>query len=169
MEEMLARVARFKDLRPSRRAFVDSLIPGHEREIFNVIGRGVTEDPSLSPAITDARDFNLTLVHAEPGKGAALHAHPTVEVFMALSGRWAVYWGAEGEREVVLEQWDTVSVPPGVMRGFRNAGATDGYLMAILGGTDAGHVTWSSKVLDQAEATGLVLDADGNLSSRPRT
>jgi mannose-6-phosphate isomerase-like protein (cupin superfamily) len=165
MDEMLKRVARFKDLRPSRRAFVDSLIHGHEREIFNVIGRGVTEDTSLSPAITDARDFNLTLVHAEPGKGAALHAHPTVEVFMALSGRWAVYWGAEGEHELVLEQWDTVSVPPGVMRGFRNVGATDGYLMAILGGTDAGHVTWAPKVLEQARATGLVLDAEGSLPS----
>ena len=78
MDEMQKRVARFKGLRPSRKAFVDSLIPGHEREIFNVIGRGVTEDTTLSPAITDARDFNLTLVRAEPGKGAALHAHPTV-------------------------------------------------------------------------------------------
>lgn len=163
MDEMLRRVARFKDLRPSRKAFVDSLIPGHEREIFNVIGRGVTEDTSLSPAITDARDFNLTLVHAEPGKGAALHAHSTVEVFMALSGRWAVYWGDQGEHEIGLEQWDTVSVPPGVMRGFRNAGTADGYLMAILGGTDAGHVTWAPQVLDQAKDTGLILDAAGNL------
>lgn len=163
MDEMLKRVARFKDLRPSPRAFVDSLIPGHEREIFNVIGRGVTEDTSLAPAITDARDFNLTLVHAEPGKGAALHAHPTVEVFMALAGRWAVYWGARGEHEIVLESWDTISIPPGVMRGFRNAGATEGYLMAILGGTDAGHVTWAPQILEQARDTGLALDAEGNL------
>ena len=43
-DEMERRVARFKDLTPSTRAFVDSLIPGHERLIFNVIGRGVTED-----------------------------------------------------------------------------------------------------------------------------
>ena len=166
MDEMLKRVARFQDLKPSRQAFVDSLIPGHEREIFNVIGRGVTEDTTLSPAITDARDFNLTLVRAEPGKGAALHAHPTVEVFMALSGRWAVYWGDAGEQELVLDQWDTISVPPGVMRGFRNAGPEAGYLMAILGGTDAGHVSWSPDVLEQATATGLALDTAGNLIGR---
>jgi len=163
MDEMLRRVARFKDLRPSPRAFVDSLIPGHEREIFNVIGRGVTEDTALAPAITDARDFNLTLVRAEPGKGAGLHAHPTVEVFMALSGRWAVYWGVRGEHEIVLEPWDTVSVPPGVMRGFRNAGSAEAYLMAILGGTDAGHVTWAPQVLERARDTGLALDGEGNL------
>jgi mannose-6-phosphate isomerase-like protein (cupin superfamily) len=163
MDEMGKRVARFKDHKPSRQAFVDSMIPGHEREIFNVIGRGVTEDTTLHPAITDTSDFNLTLVQAEPGKGAALHAHPTVEVFMALSGRWSVYWGDAGEQEIVLEQWDTVSVPPGVMRGFRNAGAQPGYLMAILGGTDAGHVTWSEDVLERAKGTGLALDAGGNL------
>ena len=161
--EMEKRVARFKDLRPCMKAFVDSLIPGHEREIFNIIGRGVTEDPSLRPAIADARDFNLTLVHAEPGKGAALHAHPTVEVFMSLSGRWAVSWGDQGENEIVLDQWDTISVPPGVMRGFRNAGTQDGYLIAILGGTDAGHVAWAPQVLEQAKETGLKLDARGNL------
>jgi mannose-6-phosphate isomerase-like protein (cupin superfamily) len=162
-DEMLERVARFKELKPSTKAFVDSLIPGHERQIFNVIGRGVTEDTTLHPAITDARDFNLTLVHAEPGKGAALHAHPTVEVFVALSGRWAVYWGDRGEQEIVLDQWDTISVPPGVMRGFRNAGSEGGYLMAILGGTDAGHVAWSPDVLERSKATGLALDAAGNL------
>ena len=161
--EMEKRVARFKGLKPSTKAFVDSLIPGHEREIFNVIGRGVTEDTTLPPAITDARDFNLTLVHAEPGKGAALHAHPTVEVFMSLAGRWAVYWGDQGEHETVLDQWDVISVPPGVMRGFRNAGTQAGYLMAILGGTDAGHVAWAPQVLEQAKATGLKLDAQGNL------
>ena len=162
-DEMEKRVARFKDLRPSTKAFIDSLIPGHEREIFNIIGRGVTEDPTLQPAITDARDFNLTLVQAEPGKGAALHAHPTVEVFMSLSGRWGVYWGDQGENEIVLEQWDTISVPPGVMRGFRNAGTQAGYLIAILGGTDAGHVAWAPQVLERAKETGLKLDAQGNL------
>jgi mannose-6-phosphate isomerase-like protein (cupin superfamily) len=168
MDEMLRRVARFKALKPSRKAFVDSLLPGHEREIFNVIGRGVTEDTTLNPAITDARDFNLTLVRAEPGKGAALHAHPTVEVFMALSGRWSVYWGDAGEDEIVLDQWDTISVPPGVMRGFRNAGSEAGYLMAVLGGTDAGHVSWSPDVLERAKGTGLALDAEGNLTGAGR-
>jgi mannose-6-phosphate isomerase-like protein (cupin superfamily) len=163
--DMEKRVARFKDLKASTQAFVDSLIPGHERKIFNVIGHGVTEDATLNPAITDARDFNLAMVHAGPGKGAALHAHPTVEVFFALSGRWAVYWGDRGEQEILLEQWDTISVPPGVMRGFRNAGQEDAYLLAVLGGTDAGRVVWSPAVLEKAKKTGLTLDKKGNLVS----
>ena len=161
--EMLARVARFAELTPSKQAFVDSRLPEHERDIFNVIGRGVTEDPDLAPAITDAQDFNLTYVGAEPGKGAALHAHTTIEVFVALSGRWAVYWGEEGENEVELDTWDVVSVPPGVMRGFRNLGDGPAYLMAIIGGTDAGKVDWAPSVLERAAGTGLARDAASNL------
>lgn len=162
-EEMLKRVARFKELQPSRQAFVDSLIPGHERAIFNVIGRGVTEDASLNSAITDAQDFNLTLVQAAPRKGAALHSHTTVEVFISLSGEWAIYWGDNGEEEIILGPWDTISVPPGVMRGFRNVSNEEAYLMAILGGTDAGRVSWAPKVLEKARQTGLQLDEQGNL------
>ncbi len=162
-EEMLARVARFSELKPSKQAFVDTRIPEHQRDIFNVIGRGVTEDTGLAPAIADAQDFNLTYIGAEPGKGAALHSHTTVEVFVALSGRWAVYWGDDGEDEVELDRWDVVSVPPGVMRGFRNSGDGPAYLMAILGGTVAGKVDWAQSVLDRATETGLTRDAAGNL------
>ncbi len=162
-EEMLKRVARFNDLKSSDQAFVDSKIPGHERDIFNVIGRGVTEDATLSPAITAVQDFNVTYVGASPGKGAALHSHSTVEVFIPLSGKWSIFWGDEGEQEVILETWDTVSVPTGIMRGFRNVGTEDAHLMAILAGTDAGHVAWAPKVLEQAKESGLKLDEQGNI------
>ena len=165
-DDMLERTARFADLTPSKQAFVDTRLPEHAREIYNVIGRGVTEDPALAPAITDARDFNLTYVGADPGKGAALHAHPTVEVFVAMSGRWAVYWGDDGETEIELDTFDAVSVPPGVMRGFRNIGDGHGYLMAILGGTDAGHVDWAESVLSRAAQSGLERGTDGNLIER---
>lgn len=166
VEEMeKTRVARYKNLKPSPRAFVDTAIPGYERLIYNIIGRGVTEDPALAPAITDARDFNLTLVRKAPGNRVGLHDHPTVEVFMPLTGRFGVYWGDEGENEVILEQWDVISVPPGVMRGFRNLGTEDAFLLAILGGSDAGHVEWSPSVLETARQHGVQLDEHGNVTS----
>ena len=163
MDEMLDRTAKFSELRPSKMAFLDTKIPGHERDIYNVIGGGVTEDASLKPAITAVDRFNVTYVGAEPGKGAALHSHTTVEVFISMSGRWSVFWGDDGENEVILEPWDVVSVPTEVMRGFRNVGDEHGYLMAILGGTDAGRVAWAQRVLDEAADTGLSLDAGGNV------
>ena len=44
-----------------------------------------------------------------------------------------------------------------------DAGTQAGYLIAILGGTDAGHVAWAPQVLERAKETGLKLDAQGNL------
>ena len=37
-EQMRGRIARFAKLAPSKQAFVDTRIPEHERDIFNVIG-----------------------------------------------------------------------------------------------------------------------------------
>lgn len=163
MDEMRQRYARFSDLTPSKQAFIDTRIPEHKRDIFNVIGAGVTEDSNLKPAIAAVEGFNVTYVGADPGKGAALHAHTTVEVFYAMSGRWAVFWGEEGENELELDTFDMVSVPVGVMRGFRNIGKEPAHLMAILGGKDAGKVDWARSVLDRAEETGLSLNSAGNI------
>ena len=163
MQQMQERLARFNEQRPSKQAFVDTRIPEHVHDINNVIGKGVTEDPELKPAIAAAERFNITHVGAESGKGAALHSLTTVEVFIPSTGRSSVFWGEEGENEVVLDAFDCVSVPVGVMRGFRNVGEGHAYPMAILGGTDAGKVGWAKSVLERAEETGLRLDAEGNV------
>ena len=166
-DEMAPRIARMKDLQPSKQAFVDTRMPAHFRDIYNVIGRGVTEDPDLAPAITDARYFSITYVGAEPGKGAALHAHETIEVFIPMTGKWTAYWGEQGEKEVTLDLFDVVSFPPGVLRGFKNAGDEPALLMAIIGSKpeteDGGSVAWAQKVLDDAEKTGLRVTEDGQL------
>ncbi len=151
---MQKRIARFGDLKPIPHGFLDTVIPGHAREVFNVIGQGVTEDPAAAPAIPDARDFNVTYVRAEPGNGAALHDHPTVEVFIPLTGRFAIIWGDQGEHELELAPFDVISVPPGVMRGFRNVDTRTAYLLAIIGGTDAGKVTYADQVIARAREYG---------------
>lgn len=160
--EMLERVALWQDMKPNPQMFVDTRLPEHERDLYSIIGPGVSEDPATEPAITDAQDFNIAYIGAEPGKGAALHSHPTVEVFIPVTGKWTIYWNeGEDQQEVELGPMDCVSVPPGVMRGFRNAGGEHAYMIGIVGGADSGHVDWAQSVLDRATATGLKLDADG--------
>ena len=161
--EMLKRVARFSEIKGTRQAFVDSLLPGHERENFRVIGQGVTENPTDRPAIAAEHDLNVGGIRAKPGNGAALHAHKTVEIFIPFSGKWSICWGDKGEHEVILGPLDTVSVPPGVMRGFRTVGDEEAYLLTILEGRDPGRVTWSADVLDQAKVSGVALDKKGDL------
>src|SRR5437763_11542838 len=86
-------VARLNAIKGSHLAFIDQRMPGGEREIINIIGLGVvenTDDPDLAPKIkAPAHGFAVTYVRNTPrGAGAALHRHPTEEVFIALKGPW---------------------------------------------------------------------------------
>lgn len=156
------RIARFRPNEGNEGLFIDTVIPGYARRIWSVIGPNVGEDRSERPAIPP-EDFHLAILRAAPGNGSALHTHTTVEVFMPLTGRWQVFYGERGERDLVLEQWDVCSVPAGVWRGFRNAGDEDAYLLALVGGTDAGRLTWAPEVIEEAARRGKRLDATGHM------
>ena len=162
--------ARLRDVKGSEIAFLDQKIPGYQREIINMIGMGVVEnvaDPNLAPKIkAPAQGFAVTYVRNTPkGQGAALHRHPTEEVFIALRGPWEVFWlEGETERRLRLDEGDIVNVPIGIYRGFRNAGDDpDATLIAIVGGPDPGKVDWHPSVIEAARETGLSVDDDGRL------
>ena len=73
------RVARFSELDPNPMMFVDTRLPEHARDLFSIIGPGVSEDPSTQPSITAGHGFNIAYVGAEPGCGAALPFVPRSE------------------------------------------------------------------------------------------
>lgn len=159
-DPLVGRLARFNELEGNEGLFIDTVIPGHAREIWSIVGRNVGEDRSERPVIPP-EDFHLAVIRAAPGNGSALHTHTTVEVFMALTGCWQIFYGENEEFQVFLDQWDVCSVPAGVWRGFRNAGDEDGYLLALVGGTDAGRLEWAPKVLEEAALRGRRLDDAG--------
>jgi hypothetical protein len=80
---------------------------------------------------------------------------------MPLTGRWSIYWGPKGDKEVALEPYDVISVPTHVMRGFRNAGRETALLLAVVGGHDPGKVGWPEAMKQMARAAGLELTDDG--------
>ncbi len=158
-------IARFADLKPWSRAFLDSFIPEHQKDNYRVIGSGVFEEPSARAPITAAHGFSLGFVKCAPGKGAALHSHKTLEVFIPLNGRMVLLMGPSPDDEIMLEPWDTVSVPVGEMRGFRNPNEHDLVLLAIVQNGPSGgeKVSWHPQVIGQANAFGASLDGQGNL------
>ena len=165
-----SRVARLDAMQGSDLAFLDQRIPGYQREIINIIGMGVVEnieDPRLAPKIAaGAHGFAVTYVrHTPKGHGAALHRHPTEEVFIAAKGPWEVFWlEGDAERRITLQPGDIVNVPIGIYRGFRNAGDDpEATLIAVVGGPDTGKVDWHPSVITLARDTGLAVDDDGNL------
>lgn len=147
--EMQARVARFHELRATD-DYVDAGIPGCERTTYRVLGH----QPA---APLQAEDFHLNIVRCEPGKSAPLHNHLTQEVFVALTGRWEIFWGPDGTRSLILEPLDTVSIPPGVSRGFRNIASEPSLLMGMASGRDPGSINWPSEVRAAAAAVGIAL------------
>jgi mannose-6-phosphate isomerase-like protein (cupin superfamily) len=149
VEAMEARVARIRALVPTG-DYVDAAIPGCERSTYRVLGV-----PPAAPLA--AEGFHMNIVCCEPGKSAPLHNHLTQEVFVALSGHWQVFWGPTGERSVLLERWDTISIPPGVSRGFRNVGDEPAWLMGMASGADPGMINWPAPVRAAATAAGVHL------------
>jgi quercetin dioxygenase-like cupin family protein len=163
-------VARLDKMQGSDLAFLDQRIPGYQREIINIIGMGVVEnmkDPRLAPKIkAGAHGFAVTYVRNTPkGHGAALHRHPTEEVFIAVKGPWEIFWlEGETERTVTLQPGDIINVPIGIYRGFRN-GSDDpeATMIALVGGPDPGKVDWHPSVIELARKTGLDVDDEGHL------
>jgi hypothetical protein len=82
---------------------------------------------------------------------------------MPIDGRLAVFWGDKGENEIVLEPLDTVTVPIGAMRGFRNVDKKTIQVIAIVGGDDGGRLTWHPELVDEAAEHGGKLDNSGHL------
>lgn len=164
------RLVRYSDLRPCTTAFIDTRTPGSaEKENFTIIGPGVAESPDQYVHIDIPHGFNIGGARQPPGCVNSQHSHETAEVFIVHSGTWAFFLGADKEGgQVVLGPGDTISIPIHVFRGFENVGDDVGFLFAILGGDDPGHVTWAPYVFDMAEAHGLVLMEDGSLVDTTR-
>jgi len=158
-------IAKFANLHPFSKAFLDSHIARHEKENFRVIGAGFYEDPAARPAIAGNYGYSLGYIRCAPGKGAALHSHKTFEVFIPMNGRMVVTYGEHGEHQQTLEPWDVASVPVGAMRGFSNPNDFPLVIMGIVqdGAKGPERVIWHDEVIAEAASAGARLDGQGNL------
>lgn len=164
------RLVRYTELRPCTTAFIDTRTPGSsEKENFTIIGPGVAENPDQYVHIDIPHGFNIGGARQPPGCVNSQHSHETAEVFVIHSGTWAFYLGPEREDgKVILQPGDIISIPVHVFRGFENVGNDVGYMFAVLGGDDPGHVTWSPYVFENAKEYGLILLEDGSLIDTTR-
>ena len=164
-EQILSRVVRYADLRPCTNAFIDARTPGSDRkENFTIIGPGVSENPQQHVHIGIPHGFNIGAARQPAGCVNSQHSHETAEVFVAHTGRWRFTIGENGDDAAIeLGAGDTISIPVHVFRGFANVGDGEGFLFAVLGGDDPGHVTWAPYVFSAARGHGLILLEDGRL------
>jgi len=109
----------------------------YSRELKPVITRG--EDPNApfgdAAPIQGAAGISITYAVCPSGTGPSAHSHvKTFETFTVLRGTFEFSCGREGEDKVILNEFDTFSVPPGVFRAFRHIGEGDGVVQVIISG-----------------------------------
>jgi len=140
---MEKRVSKFVELEPLP-IQIDKTVPQagkdivYARELLSVIGldpsEGKTPINSGAPII-GAGGITMTLAKCPPGQGPGLHNHvATFETFTVLEGKFLIKWNDDGSEELILEKYDTISIPPGVCRSFINVDDKEGLLQVIISG-----------------------------------
>jgi quercetin dioxygenase-like cupin family protein len=170
--EVEARVVRFDQLVKNGipLMFIDSILPGHQRMNYAVIGDTASENADFSPAVTAPHKFQIGMLCCPPNSGPAYHSHDYCEMFFVMSGRWRFYWGndpeGEPEGEAILEPWDSISLPMHVWRGFENISDTPAWCFAVLDPHDVFRSKdpyWSERVVQAAAKLGFQADSSGRM------
>ena len=141
-QEMAARISRFDQLKPLKASeSIDLPLAAkdviYSRKLLSVIGLGedATTPINQGAPIQGAAGMTMTLAQCPPGTGPSLHAHlSTYETFTVLTGRFEFRWNDDGSESTVLSAFDTISVPPGVCRAFRNISDEMGLVQVLVTG-----------------------------------
>lgn len=168
-QDMERRMARFRALKPL--PIQNESIPEkardvvYSRKLLSVIGLEEDAQTPISSGapIRGAAGMTMTLAVCPPGQGPGLHSHrQTYETFTVLKGRFEVSWNDDGDERAVLEEFDTVSFPPGVCRAFRNVGEREGILQVIITGGvhDMNDIAFTEKAKREIDAVRPGLSAE---------
>src|SRR5436190_7943861 len=139
-DPMAGRIARWEEIRARGVPvmFIDSVLPGHFRMNYPVIGDTASENADYRPVVTEPHRFQIGMFEAPPGNGPAWHTHTYVELFVPLTGKWRFCYGLNGDNpddllgEVILEPWDLITFPPGLWRRFENVSESNAVGFAVL-------------------------------------
>ena len=161
-EEMLKRVSVFKDLKPLP-IQLDKSIPQegkdivYARELLSIIGlenNSHNTPINKNAPITGAAGITMTIAKCPPNQGPCLHNHQaTFETFTVLNGKFLIAWNDDGSEEIILNELDTISIPPGVCRSFKNISNEEGLLQVIISGGvhDMNDIAFTKVAKDQME------------------
>lgn len=171
---MAGRIARWSDIQSNGVPvmFIDSVLPGHYRMNYSIVGDTASENPDYTPALSAPHRFQIGMFEAPPGNGPAWHTHTYVEMFMPLTGRWRFCYGLNADDpddllgEEILEPWDLISFPPGLWRRFENASDSNAVGFAVLDPHDVfaeKDPVWPQWLVDEAARGGIASDELGRM------
>jgi mannose-6-phosphate isomerase-like protein (cupin superfamily) len=155
-------VARYSEIPQFDASILDTFIP-RCRRLTQLHFGAIVSNPHAPMAFKEKMGYNMTYNMVPPGHGNALHMHRSIEIFVALDGKWEIAWGMQGEHTVVLEPWDFVCVPARVCHSYKNVEEqTAQNIMTILPGKS--WITWAPNVVTEARENGAQCDDNGVLT-----
>ena len=177
--EVRERTARFDNLQAMSTLKDNPVVPQAAKDIFlarkimPIVLEQTQNAFGNAAAIFGAAGLTMNISVCPPGQGPGLHAHHrTFETFIVLDGTFEFTVNDAGDQKVVLNRWDTFSVPPGVCRAFRNVGDHEGTMLTVITGgvhdrndislppsIGAAIDAYGPGVLDEVKKIGLTFDA----------
>lgn len=141
--EMEKYVARFKSMKPQSDMYEENM--GLPKEAYNMMSAQTLYllmapdrqggPHSAGPAVTCDEKMSVIIAECPPGDSPMLHAHHrTRETFLCLDGKFAIRFGDKGEHETIIEPYDMIAVPTGVVRQFVNVTDKPARLLVIIAG-----------------------------------
>ncbi len=178
-DEVRERTARFENLQAMSTLKDNPVVPQAAKDIFlarkimPIVLEQTQNAFGNAAAIFGAAGLTMNISVCPPGQGPGLHAHHrTFETFFVLDGTFEFTVNDAGDQKVVLNRWDTFSVPPGVCRAFRNVGDREGTMLTVITGgvhdrndislppsIGAAIDAYGPGVLDEVKKIGLTFDA----------
>jgi quercetin dioxygenase-like cupin family protein len=173
-DPMEGHVARFGDIKKNAVPiqFIDSVLEGHYRNNFSILGSTASQNPDYRPVLTVPQKFQIGMYEAPPGNGPGWHTHTYVELFMPLTGKWKYSYGTNKEDpedilgEIILEPWDVITFPPLLWRRFENVSDTNALGFAVLDPIEPFSIEdpiWPEFMVKRAAEAGLHTDENGRM------
>ncbi|MBM2322830.1 MULTISPECIES: hypothetical protein [Marivita] len=158
-DEMMSRIVA-ADARDFRPAFIDQALPTGGAQIAPVIGHGMTQNRNHAAPITNPHGFSAEWLRIEPGQSVGPFLLDEKMVLMMHEGQARLDY-VEGDASVILNAWDTYSVPASVFRTLTATGDTPVEALVVLSGDHRKRPVFTPETLNGATDAGLGLDAGG--------
>jgi mannose-6-phosphate isomerase-like protein (cupin superfamily) len=164
-EAMAQRVVRWKDLRWSQEALLDSALPGHGAAMAPVVGLGMSQSRSAIPPVANSHGMSIEWLRIPAGGQVDWHRLGHKQVVIAKKGDLLVKVRADdGVYEQSLhgsaQAWDAYALPDQHWRSLHNTGTETAYALLVTSGDEKKKIEWADDVVSAAASAGWTLDAN---------
>ena len=150
-EEMRRRVVTVED-RDYRPAFVDQSLPGCGAEIAPVIGHGISQVRDHASRILNPHGFSMDWLRLQPGQKVS--AFTLSDKMVLITQQAGLRLTMNDARDVVVDlgEWNTYSVPEGVVREIENTSNSVVETLVVVSGDHQKRPQFRANVIEQAYA-----------------